>query len=220
MTSRLARLVPRLEHRFRSQANAQGQLVILSEKQSQSAWSQFPDLSPRKEASVLIPLVQLGEEIHVVFTKRSSHMRSHSSEISFPGGGKEEQDSSLVDTALRETREELQNDLDWTIIGQGTVVPSIRGRPVTPVLAAYTTPLVNDLATTFPGDSDEVESVFSVSIEELIRVETSRPLARLGTPAPVYDIDNLDDTIWGLTAFVLRPILHKVLKPVLLESKL
>ena len=43
----------------------------------------------------------------VIFTRRSSKLRNHAGEISFPGGRVSNQDGSIVDTAIRETFEEI-----------------------------------------------------------------------------------------------------------------
>lgn len=43
----------------------------------------------------------------VIFTKRSSNLRNHPGEISFPGGRVSEQDGSIIEAAIRETFEEI-----------------------------------------------------------------------------------------------------------------
>ena len=217
-SSRLQRLLPRLRQQFISLSGSDGLFPILTKRQTENAWASIPDvaLPPRREAAILVPIIELRDEIHLVFTKRSSNMRSHSAEISFPGGGREDGDTTLIDTALRETREELlhPDDFVWEAIGVCDTVPSLRGIPVTSVLAVHTSSLTN-IEDVFPGNPDEVDKVFSVGLEALIGEETSKPLGRLGTPAPVFAVQG--EEIWGLTAFVLQPILHKLLKPVFLD---
>lgn len=215
--SRLQRLVPHLQQHFASLTKTDGLFPILTEQQAEHAWSCTPG-KQKNEAAILVPLIQRQDEIHLVFTKRTSHMRSHSAEIAFPGGGREQDDLTLVDTALRETREELvhPDDFQWTTIGSCAPVPSIRGVPVTSVLAVHTAPLLGSLENVFPGCPNEVERVFSVSLEALLEVETTKPFGRLGTPAPVFIVEG--EEIWGLTAFILQPLLHKVLVPVFLDG--
>lgn len=218
VSSRLQRLLPHLRKRFTSQTGADGLFPILTKRQTQNAWASIPELefSRPREAAILVPIIELRDEIHLVFTKRSSNLRSHGAEISFPGGGREDGDTTLIDTALRETREELLHPLDfsWETIGECGVVPSLRGIPVTPVLAVHTSSL-SSIEDVFPGCPHEVDKVFTVGLRALIEEESSEPLGRLGTPAPVFMVG--DDEIWGLTAFVLRPILHNLLKPVFLD---
>ena len=56
-------------------------------------------------ASILV--VIYGDEPIVVMTEKPKHMKFHAGEISFPGGKLDPDDSNLLETALRETREEL-----------------------------------------------------------------------------------------------------------------
>jgi len=53
-------------------------------------------------AAVLIPLLSHPQGLTVLFTQRTPHLRSHSGQVSFPGGRSEERDLSPVETALRE----------------------------------------------------------------------------------------------------------------------
>ncbi|RSH92203.1 hypothetical protein EHS25_008618 [Saitozyma podzolica] len=59
------------------------------------------------EAAVLIPLLNVEGKPHVLMEVRSSTLRTHAGEVSFPGGRMDPTDDSLVHTALRETQEEL-----------------------------------------------------------------------------------------------------------------
>ena len=61
----------------------------------------------RREAAVLAPVIERGGEAHLLFTKRASHLGRHPGQMSFPGGGREPEDRTLTDTALREAREEV-----------------------------------------------------------------------------------------------------------------
>lgn len=58
-------------------------------------------------AAVLVPVVVRATQLSVLLTKRTAHLHHHPGQISFPGGRVEENDSSAVDTALRETEEEI-----------------------------------------------------------------------------------------------------------------
>ena len=60
-----------------------------------------------KKASVLIPILEKHNELYVLLTKRSRHLRSHSGQMSFPGGKQDPTDRDAVETALRETEEEV-----------------------------------------------------------------------------------------------------------------
>jgi 8-oxo-dGTP pyrophosphatase MutT (NUDIX family) len=58
-------------------------------------------------SGVLVLLYEKNGELHLVFTKRKSYEGVHSGQMSFPGGKKDEGDTDLIHTALRETDEEI-----------------------------------------------------------------------------------------------------------------
>lgn len=74
------------------------------------------DLMP---AAVLILLYAKNGSFHVLLNKRSELVEYHKGEISFPGGARDPEDRDFVDTALRETEEEMGvRRGDITILGQ------------------------------------------------------------------------------------------------------
>ncbi|BEJ12882.1 hypothetical protein CspHIS471_0300560 [Cutaneotrichosporon sp. HIS471] len=65
------------------------------------------DKRPPRDSGVLIPLANIGGVAHIIVELRAAALRVHASEASFPGGKVEEGDANVVQTALRETEEEL-----------------------------------------------------------------------------------------------------------------
>ena len=63
-----------------------------------------PSLIP---AGVMLLLYPKDGEYCILLNKRTNHVEHHKGEISFPGGSKDEEDATLLDTALRETHEEM-----------------------------------------------------------------------------------------------------------------
>lgn len=57
--------------------------------------------------AVLLPLVVKNNEPHILFEVRSRQLRRQPGEICFPGGKKEPHDKNAMETAVRETSEEL-----------------------------------------------------------------------------------------------------------------
>jgi 8-oxo-dGTP pyrophosphatase MutT (NUDIX family) len=176
----------------------------------------------RRQAAILVPLVSLQGVPSLLFTVRSSHLSTHAAEVSFPGGHFDDGggDVTLEDTAIREAKEELLGHATYPwhlpdsveLLGRATTLPSITGTPVTPILAVL--PYIIS-AETFPGNPDEVEEIFTVSLVDLVHMETMEASERFQSDIPVYPVGP-GQKIWGLTAVVTRPILHKLLKPIFL----
>ncbi|CAB9503597.1 Nudix hydrolase NudL [Seminavis robusta] len=189
---------------------------LLSKKIEANVWKTVK-LNQERKAAVLVPLVSFDGTPSLLFTVRSSHLPTHASEVSFPGGHFDvAEDSTLEDTAVREAQEELLGeDYPWDkveVLGQATALPSIKGTPVTPVIAVFPVPIHED---TFPGHDGEVEEVFCVSLEDLIAMETTEPSPRFRADIPVFPAGD-NQRIWGLTAVITQPLLHKLFKPVFL----
>ena len=66
-----------------------------------------------KPAAVLVPLIEHENGLTVLLTKRTDHLHHHAGQISFPGGRVEDDDLDVVDTALRETEEEIGLDRSY-----------------------------------------------------------------------------------------------------------
>ncbi|OPJ56826.1 NUDIX hydrolase [Alkalithermobacter paradoxus] len=60
--------------------------------------------------SVLIPILEIDNNLHILFQVRSKNLKSQPNEISFPGGKFEDTDITFEKTAIRETCEELGID--------------------------------------------------------------------------------------------------------------
>ncbi len=65
------------------------------------------DLEGRRDAAVLVLLHSIDEVEHLLLQVRTSTVKHHRGEISFPGGRRDSADVTLLDTALRETHEEI-----------------------------------------------------------------------------------------------------------------
>lgn len=212
---------PRLKERFNKLASEEGAFPLLTQKQREQFAKNYNwEAEGAKEAAVLVLLCSVSGTPSILFTQRTAHLTHHASEISFPGGHFESGvDESLEATALREAQEELlpeegllENQVE--VLGHATRIPALRGTPVTPVIAALWKPLKEPVTDTFPGDPSEVDLTFCVSMKDLIEKETTHdlPQNRFGLKrAPLFPSPHGD--IWGLTAFILRPLLHKLLRP-------
>ena len=160
-------------------------------------------------AAVLVPIVERTAGLTVLLTRRSAELKHHAGQVSFPGGGAEDQDASLVETALRETHEEVGvRSEDVSVVGFLSTMPSITSYSVTPVVgmvSAQTEVVIN---------TTEVEYTFEVPLQFLldegndIRGEWASGTRKM----PMLEFDWEGERIWGLTAFMIRVLRQKLLK--------
>src|SRR5918992_1762727 len=129
-----------------------------------------PPGSDTRRAAVLVPIIVGGEDARVVYTVRKNHLADHAGQISFPGGSIEARDRSLLETALREAEEEI--DLSPELV---EVVGELEEMYIPPSNFRVS-PFVGLLP---PGAEmviapDEVEEIFTVSLDELMSPDTFR----------------------------------------------
>lgn len=159
--------------------------------------SATPSLRP---ASVLIPIVVRSEEFTVLFTRRTTHLRDHSGQISFPGGRAEPHDPSPESTALRETVEEIGLDPERIeVVGRLAEYRTRTGYRITPVVGFVTPPFE------LKPDAHEVDEVFEVPFSFLLdpgnHLLQSREI--LGEVRSYFAIPYDRHYIWGATAGLL-----------------
>ncbi|MCA9835536.1 MAG: CoA pyrophosphatase [Trueperaceae bacterium] len=155
-----------------------------------------------RPAAVLVPLLKKESGYELLFTVRSSQLRSHAGQISFPGGRLDEGET-IIDAACRETFEEIGISIDRQhILGFLDDHPSPARYIVTPVLALVSWPqplCVNHC---------EVDEVFTVPLETLLQLEPraeDRELRNYKRKLHYYDYQGY--SIWGLTGNVVKNFL-------------
>lgn len=156
-------------------------------------------LHPRPSA-VLVPLVDRPEGMSVLLTQRTDHLHAHAGQVSFPGGRVEPGDHDCIDTALRETEEEIGLDRQFIdVIGCLPDHIVITGFQVTPVIG-----LVRQ-GFTLQIDPTEVAGTFEAPLRHLLDPSTHAPRAlRIGDEELVaYDLPWEGHNIWGATAGML-----------------
>jgi 8-oxo-dGTP pyrophosphatase MutT (NUDIX family) len=147
-------------------------------------------------ASVLVPIVA-HEVLSVVFTQRTSHLKHHSGQISFPGGRAEPEDPTPEHTALREAEEEIGLARDRVeVLARLPEYCTRTGFCVTPVVGLLAPPLV------LAPDRREVEEVFEVPLAFLLDPRNHERHTReyQGQMVGYYVIQYGKRQIWGATA--------------------
>jgi 8-oxo-dGTP pyrophosphatase MutT (NUDIX family) len=158
-------------------------------------------------ASVLMPLVQRENGLTLLLTQRTAHLNDHAGQISLPGGRVDEGDSSAVDTALRETEEEVGlHRRHIEVLGTLPDYFTGTGFQVTPVVSLVQPPF--DLR----ADPFEVAEIFEVPLVFLMdganhQRRTFELPNGMGTRT-FYTMPYDRFFIWGATAGMLRNLYH------------
>jgi 8-oxo-dGTP pyrophosphatase MutT (NUDIX family) len=161
---------------------------------------------PLVRAGVLIPLVMRGNTIELLFTRRTDTVLTHKGQISFPGGQQEDSDVETVETALRESYEEIGLEPSRvTVLGElDDVFTAVSSFVITPVVGFVDGGLEN-----LRPAPDEVRSLLVVPVETLLdsRVHTTetRTVGEQLYRIHYYTVD--DDVIWGATGRIVYQFL-------------
>eukprot|EP01035_Chromulina_nebulosa_P018602 gene18602-24331_t len=138
---------------------------------------------------------------------------THRGQVSFPGGHIEANES-VIDAAIRETNEELGNNIgNVKVLGICQTIPAITGTLVTPVLGFVENDIL-DFERLNPN-ADEVSRIFTRSIDTLLSRDYRiiEKLSRNGEFAEMPAFGTGDEKIWGLTAVILDSVLTNLVIP-------
>ncbi|MCF1466707.1 CoA pyrophosphatase [Agrobacterium vitis] len=160
-----------------------------------------------KDAAVLVPVVDDGDNARIILTQRTTTLRKHSGQIAFPGGGIDEEDASPEAAALREAEEEIGLDPRFVeTVGRLPHYLAGTGFRITPVLAVVQ-----------PGfnltiNPDEVADVFEVPLSFLMDPDNHRQDSKVfnGTTRHFYVMPYGERQIWGITAGILRTLYERL----------
>lgn len=156
-----------------------------------------------KLASILV--VIYGDEPIIVMTEKPTHLKLHSGEISFPGGKFDPTDSDLLETALRETSEEIGLQISKNqVIGQlDPVVTLNSGFTILPFVS------VIDEITPLSANS-EVENILHIPLESFLKTmaDDTDPNHKLIQEMHTFEYQN--KIIWGASARILKQIVNRL----------
>lgn len=151
-------------------------------------------------AAVLVPIVEHAFGLSVIFTKRTSHLKAHSGQVSFPGGRAEPEDPTPEFTALREAQEEIGLPMERVeVLGRLSEYHTRTGFRITPVIGLVKPPLE------LTPDPREVEEVFEVPLAFLLDPKNHQRQTRelQGQTVGYYVLQFEQRIIWGATAGML-----------------
>jgi 8-oxo-dGTP pyrophosphatase MutT (NUDIX family) len=160
-------------------------------------------------AAVLLPLFRKNGAYHILFTKRTEHLNHHRGEISFPGGVCHQEDRNTLETALRETWEEVGIVPDHVdILGELDDFHSVYNYLVTPYVG-----IVAPEDYQFRINAAEIERLIEVPLAHLLQPDIFRVEKRnwRGRSHTVYFFNWHGDKIWGLTAAILKQFLDIIM---------
>jgi 8-oxo-dGTP pyrophosphatase MutT (NUDIX family) len=182
-------------------------------KRTPPAFAVYGDDGARREAdaltraAVLVPIVAHAGGLTVLFTQRTTHLKAHSGQVSFPGGRAEPHDPTPEFTALRETEEEIGLSADAVeVLARLPEYCTRTGYCVTPVVGLLAPPLA------LSPDPREVAEVFEVPLSFLLDARNHRRETRefQGRSVGFYSIPYADRYIWGATAGMLLTLCRHV----------
>jgi len=165
----------------------------------------IPSIIKPRTGAVMALIYPVNNIPHILFIERPVYDGVHSGQIAFPGGQIEHSDASILDAALRETKEE---------VGIEPNLISVAG-PLTEVFVFAS----NFMVYPFVGVMDKIPSLILEKNEVASILEI--PLYKLMTPdiikekpiknalgftlmAPYYDLDG--KTLWGATAMMVSEL--------------
>ena len=167
------------------------------------------DFPGYKKSAVLILFMEKNGLPHVIMTLRTDKVSTHKGQVSFPGGGYDSTDKSFLDTALRETMEEVGiPPEEIEILGEFDEYISIMGYHVYVHVGAINRPHEYVVC------RDEIDEMLEVPFSIFYNEEYNRceKITHDGREFDVYFYDFASTTIWGMTARIITDFARKIFK--------
>jgi 8-oxo-dGTP pyrophosphatase MutT (NUDIX family) len=161
---------------------------------------------PPVPAAVLVPII-LHAEPSLLLTRRTSHLKKHAGQVSFPGGRIDPEDKDAVATALREAEEEVALDPTRVeVVGRMDDYVTGTGYIITPVIGLLPPGL------SFRPSPDEVESIFEFPFSVLLDPEAPRRQKQhtRGQWREYWVWPHPEHFIWGATAAIMYHLAGKL----------
>lgn len=156
-----------------------------------------------KLASVLVLIY--GSEPKVIMTEKPKHLNIHAGEIAFPGGKWHHNDHDLLDTALRETSEEIGFSLSREkVIGQLENVRTLNsGFTITPFVS-----VVDEIPQLHANH--EVESILHIPLIPFLQTLADDTNHAHTSIQEMYTFTYQGKIVWGASARILKQIVNLI----------
>lgn len=187
-------------------------LIPLAEPPRGPAWNHgsvagWLGNAPLVPAAVLVGVREGGQE-NVLFTRRHDRLAQHAGQVAFPGGSMDAGDADVVDTALRETEEEIG-------LPRAAVAPLGFLDGLDTISSFHITPVVARVSTDAPPlapNADEVAEVFEVPLAFFLDPDNRRryTMERRGQRRTMTEFHFNGYRIWGATALMLCNLLERM----------
>lgn len=151
---------------------------------------------------------QIPSDSSFLLTKRSETVEHHKGQVSFPGGRFDESDQNLLETALRETEEEVGiHRSNIQIVGHMNALPTVKSNfQVTPYIGLiYSNPELQ-------LNTHEIDSAFFVPFRHLLDPKNSvlETYSMNGIQYKIKAYHFQDHRIWGVTGRILQMFLENI----------
>ena len=157
------------------------------------------ELDENELASVLV--VIYGKEPFILMTEKAKSLKVHGGEISFPGGKWCAEDHDLLETAIRETEEELSLQISKKqVIGQLNNVVTLNSKyKITPFVA-----ILESISPLKPNS--EVKSILHIPFVSFLKTMTKDTNPEHISIKEMYTLTFEKYNIWGASARILNQI--------------
>ena len=154
-------------------------------------------------SAIVLPVFLKNGEYYILFIKRAETVKDHKGQISFPGGRYEEQDRSLLETALRECEEEIGLPKEKIeVLGE---LDECATRTTNYRIATFVSLISYPF--NFTLDKHEIEKIIEIPISAFSGYcGKAQMKTRDGTPEYYYE----GECIWGATAIILKQFLELI----------
>ena len=156
-----------------------------------------------KLASVLI--IIFADSPKILMIKKPITMNHHGGEIAFPGGKISDEDNDLLDTAIRETKEET-----GIIVQRGEILGQLK--PVTTLNSGFTilpfVCMLNEIKNLRPNS--EVDEFLEIPLMQFLQTLADDSDPEHNSIQEMYTFTFEKHLIWGASARMLKQIVTKL----------